>query len=130
MLYCRVLPLAGIVDAACTRIIAGATQHQDIIAQARSWSRAAASIASTLEASRSTKPSRGLSLRPLNRQSSALLLPLLNGLKLIARPRSSNGVSVLSGQATKLAVRSDVIVPSIQITGWSPVALSANGKRA
>jgi hypothetical protein len=33
MLYCRVLPLAGIVDAACTRIIAGATQHQDIIAQ-------------------------------------------------------------------------------------------------
>ena len=32
--------------------------------------------------------------------------------------------------ALQLAVRSDVIVPSIQITGWSPVALSANGKRA
>ena len=99
-------------------------------ARARSWSRAAASIASTLEASRSTKPSRGLSLRPLNRQSSAPLLPLLNGSKLIARPRSSNGVSASSGQATKLAVRSDAIVPSIQITGWSPVASSANGKRA
>jgi len=62
--------------------------------QARSWSRAAASIALNIGGIQIDEAVARASLRPLNAQSSALLLPLLNGLKLIARPRSSNGVSV------------------------------------
>ena len=91
---------------------------------------AAASIASTLAAFRSTRPSRGPSSPPSSRQSSLPRSPLPSGSKQIARPRSSNGVSASSGQATKRATPSAATVPSIQTTGWSLAAWSASGRRA
>ena len=75
------LAAAGTADAACTRTIAGAVPHRGIIAPARSWSRAAASIASTSAASRSTRPSRGPSSPPSSRQSSLPRSPLPSGSK-------------------------------------------------
>ena len=95
---------------------------------ARSWSRGAASIASTSVASRSTRPSRGPSSPPSSRQSLLPRSPLPSGSKQIVRRRSSNGVSASSGQATKRAAPSAATVPSIQTTGWSLAAWNASGR--
>jgi len=108
----------------------GRSSAPGIIAPARSWSRAVASIASTSAASRSTRPSRGPSSPPSSRRSSPPLSPLPSGSKQIARPHSSNGVSASSGRATKLAAPSAATVPSIQTTGWSLAASSESGRRA
>src|SRR3984957_8204553 len=55
-LCCKALPPAGTADAACTRTIADAAPRRGIIAPAKSWSRAAASIASTSAASQTAGP--------------------------------------------------------------------------
>jgi len=87
-----------------------------------SWSRAAASIASTLAAFRSTEAVSRALIAALEPASSAATLAAASGSKQIARPRSSNGVSASSGQATKRAAPSAATVPSIQTTGWSLAA--------
>ena len=104
--------------------IGDAAPRRGIIAPVRSWSRAAASIASASAASRSMRPSRRPSSPPSSRRSSPPLSPPRSGLRPIARPRSGSGVSASSGQATKRAAerRYRAVDPDNRLVGSRPRA--------